>query len=140
MCVDASQSTSEYSIMNDPEQLAWDSLAMEVLKLDVCTWLHGNEPCFTFPFAEHRQTWSQLDRMYVMHNDSFLPTSLHMKVLQDVGTSDHFPISLEVCIHGIDMYKSLLGKPPLRFNSSLLLQSHFDSVKEQIWFFIRSES
>ena len=43
MCVDASQSTSEDSIMDDPEQLAWDSLAMEVLMLDVWTWLHGNE-------------------------------------------------------------------------------------------------
>ena len=55
-----------------------------------------------------RETWSRLDRMYVMHNDSFLSTSLHMKVLQDVGTSYHFPVCLEVCNHGIDMYKSLL--------------------------------
>ena len=55
-----------------------------------------------------------------------------MKVLQDVGTLDHFPICLEVCNHGVDMYKSLLGKPPLRFNSSLLLQPHFDSLMEQI--------
>ena len=42
ICFDASQSTSEHSIMDDPEQIAWDSLAMEVLKLDVWTWLHGN--------------------------------------------------------------------------------------------------
>ena len=70
--------------------------------------------------------------MYVMHNDSFLPPSLNMKVLQDVATSDHFPICLEVCNHGIDLYKSLLGKPPLRFNSSLLLQPHFDSLMEHI--------
>ena len=75
---------------------------MEVLKLDVWTWLHGNDPGFTFQSAQHRQTWSRLDRMYVMHN------------------------------HGIDMYKSLLGKPPLRFNSSLSLQPHFDSLMEQI--------
>ena len=75
MCVDASQSTSEHSIMDDPEQLAWDSLAMEVLKLDVWTWLQGNDPGFTFQSAQHRQTWSRLDRMYVMHNDSFLPNS-----------------------------------------------------------------
>ena len=39
---------------------------------------------------------------------------------------------LEVCNHGIDMYKSLLRKPALRFNSSLLLQPHFDSLMEQI--------
>ena len=48
MCVDAFQSTSEHSIVDDPEQLAWDSLAMEVLKLDVWTWLQGNDPGFTF--------------------------------------------------------------------------------------------
>ena len=132
MCVDASQSTSEHSIMDDPEQLASDSLAMEVLTLDVWTWLHGNDPGFTFQSAQHRETWSRLDRMYVMHNDSFLPSSLNMKVLHDVATSDHFPICLEVCNHGIDMYKSLLGKPPLRFNSTLLLQPHFDSLMEQI--------
>ena len=36
------------SLLNDPEQIAWDSLAMEVLKLDVWTWLHGNDPGFTF--------------------------------------------------------------------------------------------
>ena len=31
------------------------------------------------------------------------------------------------------MYKSLLGKRPLRFNSSLLLQHHFDYLMEQIF-------
>ena len=81
MCVDASQSRSEHSIVDDPEQLAWDSLSMDVLKFDVWTWLHGNDPGFTFQSAQLRQTWSWLDRMYVMHNDSFLPTLLHMKVL-----------------------------------------------------------
>ena len=106
MCVDASQSTSEHSIIDDPKQLAWDSLSMEVLKFDVWTWLHGNDPSFTFYSAQHRQTWSRLDRMYVMHNDSFIPISLHMKVLQEVGTSNDFPICLEICNHGIDMFSS----------------------------------
>ena len=54
---------------------------MEALKLDVWTWLHGNDPGFTFQSAQLRQTWSWLDRMYVMHNDSFLPPSLNMKVV-----------------------------------------------------------
>ena len=85
-----------------------------------------------FKSAQHRKTWSRLNRMYVTHNDAFLPTSLHIKVLQDVGTSHHFPVCLEICTHGIDMYKSLLGPPPLHFNSSLLLQPHFDSLMEQI--------
>ena len=106
MSVDASQSTAKHSIMNHLEQLDWDSLAMEVLKFDVWTWLHGNDPSFTFYSAQHRQTWSRLDRMYVMHNDSFIPTSLHMKVLQEVGTSNDFPICLEICNHGIDMFSS----------------------------------
>ena len=48
MCVDASQSTSVHSIMDYPEQRAWDSLAMDVLKFDIWTWLHGNDPGFTF--------------------------------------------------------------------------------------------
>ena len=48
MCVDASQSTSKHSIMDDLEQLAWDSLAMEVLKLDVWTWMHGNDPVLLY--------------------------------------------------------------------------------------------
>ena len=61
--------------------------------------------------------------MYVMHNHSFLLTSVYIKVLQDVGIADHFPSFLEVCSHATDMYKSLLGKRPLHFNTSLLLQS-----------------
>ena len=62
---------------------------------------HGCMGMIQVPFisAQHRQTWSRLDTMYVMHNDSFLPTSLHMKALQDVRTLDHFPICLEVCNH-----------------------------------------
>ena len=59
MCVDASQSTSEHSIMDDPKQCVWDSLTMEVLKLDVWTWFHGNDPGFTFQSAQHNHTWSR---------------------------------------------------------------------------------
>ena len=57
MCVDASQSMSEHSIMDDPEQLAWDSLVMEVLKLDVWAWLHKTDASFTFQFAQHKYTY-----------------------------------------------------------------------------------
>ena len=92
MCVDVSQSMSEHSIIDDLERVAWVSFAMEVLKLDVWIWLHGSDPGFTFQSAQHRQTWSWLDRMYVMHDDSFVPTSLCVTMLQDVGTSYHFPI------------------------------------------------
>ena len=41
MCVDASQSTSEHSIMDNLKQIAWVSLVMEVPKPDVWMWLHG---------------------------------------------------------------------------------------------------
>ena len=39
--------------------------------------------------------------MYVMHDDSVLPISLHMTIIQDVGSLDHFPIYLEVWNHAI---------------------------------------
>ena len=58
MCVVASQSTSKHSIIDDPKQAASVSLAMKVLKLDVWTWLNGNDPGFTFQYAQRRQTWS----------------------------------------------------------------------------------
>ena len=35
MCVDAPQSTYEHSMMDDPKQGSWVSLAIEVFKLDV---------------------------------------------------------------------------------------------------------
>ena len=75
--------------MDDPEQDVWVSFTMEVLKLDVWTWLHGNDLDFTCQSTQHRQTWSRLDRMYVMHDDSFLPTSLCMTIVQDVRTLDY---------------------------------------------------
>ena len=53
-CVDAFQSTCKHSIMDDLEQVDWVSLVVEVLKLDVCIWLHGNDPGFTFQFSQHR--------------------------------------------------------------------------------------
>ena len=43
MCVDASQSTSQHSIMDDPEQTIWVSFVVEVLKLDAMAWLHQND-------------------------------------------------------------------------------------------------
>ena len=43
MCVDASQSTSQFSLMDYPEQAVWNKFASEVLKLDVRKWLHQDE-------------------------------------------------------------------------------------------------
>ena len=56
MCVDASQSTSQHSIMDDPEQTIWVSFVVEVLKLGVWTLLHGNNASFTVQYAQNRQT------------------------------------------------------------------------------------
>ena len=53
-------------------------------------------------------------------------------ILQVVGTLEHFGICLEVFNHAIDMYKYLLGKRPLCFNSLVLVHIHFDSIMEQI--------
>ena len=54
MCVDASQSTSQHSIMDDREQITWVSLVVEVLKFHVWMWLHGNDLGCTFQLGQHR--------------------------------------------------------------------------------------
>ena len=61
-----------------------------------------------------------------------MPELIHMSVVQDVVSSDHFPICLELSNHAIEMYKSLLERAPLRFNSSLLFHSLFDAYMVQI--------
>ena len=133
MCVDASQSTSRFSLMNSSEQACWDQLALDVLKLDVWKWLHQDDPGFTFQSMQYRHTWSRLDRMYVMHDESFLPELLHVSVLQDVVSSDHFPLCFEINKRALEMYKILLDKVPLRFNSSLLVHMLFDTYMQQIF-------
>ena len=70
--------------------------------------------------------------MYVMQDDSFSLISLRVMVLWDVESSDKFPICSEFCNHAFDTYKTLLGKPPLCFNSSILLRPHFDSLMGKI--------
>ena len=39
------------SIMDDLKLTTWILLVVEVLKLDICTWLHGNDLGFTFQFV-----------------------------------------------------------------------------------------
>ena len=74
------------------------------------------------------QTWSRLERM------SFLPIAVRITTLNDVGSSDHSPICVrEVSNYSVDMYKVLLVKSPLRFNSFLLLHSLFDALMKQIF-------
>ena len=52
MCVDASHSTSQHSIMDDLEQTTWVSLVMEVLKLDGGRGCMGNYSGFILQFAQ----------------------------------------------------------------------------------------
>ena len=56
------QSTSQHSMcMDERQQIACVSLPIDVLKLDIWTWLYGNDLGFTFELAQHRQMWTQLD-------------------------------------------------------------------------------
>ena len=48
-------------------------IGIKVLKLDVWKWLHQDEVGFTFQSMQYKEIWSRLDRMYVMHDESFLP-------------------------------------------------------------------
>ena len=77
--------------------------------------------------------FDRLDRIHVMHDESFFPEMLNMSIMQEIVTSDHFPICFEFNKHGLDMYKTLLHRVPLRFNSSLLLHSLFDAYMQQIF-------
>ena len=44
----------------------------------------------------HMNTWSRLDRMYIMHNDSFLPEIIvDSLVAYGVVMSDHFSLIFE---------------------------------------------
>ena len=51
-----------------------------VMLRDVWKWIKGDEPGYTFRSAQYKDTWSRLDRMFVMHNEGFLPEILHISV------------------------------------------------------------
>ena len=62
---------------------------------------------------QYKETWSRLDIMYVMHDESFLPEMLNMSIMQEVVTSDHFPIlCFEFNKHVVDMYQTLPDRVP----------------------------
>ena len=56
-----------------------------------------------------------------------------MSIVQEVVTSNHFPIYFEFRKHVVDMYKLLIDKVPLRFNSSFLFHSLFDAYLQQFF-------
>ncbi|MCO5602437.1 hypothetical protein L7F22_056569 [Adiantum nelumboides] len=120
MCSSADQSNSPHSIMNNPESRVWDSFLSMVLKQDIWQWLHPYDSGFTFQSPQYHATWSRSDRMYIMHDDLFLPEILHVAVERQHVLSDHFPLVLHMMHQPVDVHKSLLGRLPLRFNHSFL--------------------
>ena len=86
--------------------------AFEVGRIEM---VYQDEVRFTFQSMQYKETWSRLDRMYVMHDiESFLREMLNMSIMREDVTSDHFPICFEFNKHGVDMYKTLLHRVPLR--------------------------
>ena len=110
MCSEVGQSTSMHGLMDAPEREVWDLFMMDVLRYDAWTWINGNDVGYTFQSAQYRSTWSRLDRIYIMHDDTFLPEFLTMQVYRGVGSSDHFPVVLECTHQNVDGFRSLLER------------------------------
>ena len=132
MCSEVGQSTSMHGLMDAPEREVWDLFMMDVVRYDAWTWINGNDVGYTFQSAQHRSTWSRLDRIYIMHDDTFLPEFLTMQVYRGIGSSDHFPVVLECTHQAVDGFRALLGRQPLRFNSSFLGHDKFKHAMGQL--------
>lgn len=132
ICSSADQSNSPHSIMDNPERRVWDSFVSLVLKQDIWHWLHPHDSGFTFQSCQHHGTWSRLDRMYIMHDDLFLPEILQVDVERQHVLSDHFPLVLHMMHQPVGVYKSLLGRLPLRFNHSFLDHEVFHGYMLQL--------
>ena len=126
------QSTSSSLHVDSQEMRAWEQLQEIVLYRDVWKWIQKDKCGFTFQSTQYRSTWSRLDRMYIMHNDDFLPEVLDISILYSMTMSDHFPLLFELHQQPIHLFSRLLGKPPLRFNSSFLQHDLFDGYMKQL--------
>ena len=104
--------------MDPLEQVVWERLGSKILKFDVWKWFHECKLGFTFQSMQYKETCRRLDKMYVMHDDSLLPEMLNMSIVQELVTSNNFPICFEYNKHVVDIYKTLLDRVPLRFDSS----------------------
>ncbi|MCO5566956.1 hypothetical protein L7F22_020639 [Adiantum nelumboides] len=120
MCSSVDQSNSPHSIMNNSKRRVWNSFLSMVLKQDIWQWLHPFDSGFTFQSPQYHATWCRLDRMYIMHDELFLPEILHVATERQHVLSDHFPLVLHMMHQPVDVYKSLLGRLPLRFNHNFL--------------------
>ena len=118
--------------MDGPEAQEWGEFETEVMLRDVWKWIKGDEPGYTFQSAQYKDTWSRLDRMYVMHTEGFLPEILDISVSYGSIVSDHFPLIFEFTHHSIRGFHEFLGKPSLIFNSSFLDHEVFDAYMCQL--------
>ena len=52
----------------------------------------------TYGNQHNISTWSRLDRIYIMHDETLLREFLTMQLCRGIGSSDQFPVELE-CTH-----------------------------------------
>ena len=105
---------------------------MEVLRYDAWKWINGHDVGYTFQSTQYRSTWSRLDRIYIMHDETFLLALMTMQVYRGIRSSDHFPTVLECTHQTVDDFRSLFGKQPSRFNSSFLGHNNFKHAMGQL--------
>ena len=84
---DATQSTSMHSLIDARKRAVLDLLMVEALRYDAWIWINGIYSGYTFQSTQYRWSWSRLDCIYIMHDETIL-----LKVLRG-----HFPVVLD-CI------------------------------------------
>ena len=132
MCDDEVQSTSLNLHMDAQELQAWRQLQENVLYRDAWNWIQEDSPGFTYQSSQYRTTWSRIDRMYIMHDDIFLPEMLDISVAYDMTMSDHFPLVFDFDHQSVKQFSAHMGKAPLRFNSSYLQHDIFARYMTQL--------
>ena len=111
--------------------------------MDVWNWLHLDELGFTFQALQYKQTWSRLNRMYVMYNESFLLECLQMSMEQDVVcrhiiifpffwaqntcTIDMCKYLLERVLYDVTLFKCLILNGPIQGKNAItyLITFHY---------------
>ena len=84
MCSSVPQSTSIPSLIDSLARKVQDLHTLEVFKYDVQSWINGTTLSYTFQFVQYRSTWSWVDRIYGMCDETFLTEELTMYVYQGV--------------------------------------------------------
>ena len=87
---DATQSTSMHSLIDARKRAVLDLLMVEALRYDAWIWINGIYSGYTFQSTQYRWSWSRLDCIYIMHDETIL-----LKVLRG-----HFPVVLHTLESG----------------------------------------